>query len=232
MFPTSRNIYSPSGHLLEAFSLCNVGSCGFLPPYLVLVILAQREYSHWPWKFQEKEILNTGAIFSARRNVLYHRDFIIDGSLARNKSSSWRVLHPRVCLGNKSGFSHRAHLVPTYTFGETEVYDQVLFHKDSYMYKFQSYFRQMVGFYFCIFYGRGFRQGSIGLLPYPLPIVTVGESCSQPLGQLSFCSTSTSGLPNLHTPHHQRREQPRGRSWELTWDMKGLGPGKEKEFFL
>ena len=97
------------------------------------------------------------------------------------------------------------------------------------MYKFQSYFRQILGFYFCIFYGRGFRQGSTGLLPYPLPIVTVGESCSQPLGQLSFSSTSTSGLSNLRTPHQQRRGQPRGSSWELTWDVKGLGPGKEKE---
>ncbi|MXQ98204.1 hypothetical protein E5288_WYG008168 [Bos mutus] len=89
-------------------------------------------------------------------------------------------------LQKRKGFvrmalQHGAHLVPTYTFGETEVYDQVLFHKDSRMYKFQSYFRQILGFYFCIFYGRGFRQGSTGLLPYPLPIVTVvGEPLPLP----------------------------------------------------
>ncbi|KAI4545339.1 hypothetical protein MG293_005605 [Ovis ammon polii] len=92
----------------------------------------------------------------------------------------------RLILQKRKGFvrmalQHGAHLVPTYTFGETEVYDQVLFHKDSFMYKFQSYFRQILGFYFCIFYGRGFRQGSTGLLPYPLPIVTVvGEPLPLP----------------------------------------------------
>ncbi|XP_072812829.1 acyl-CoA wax alcohol acyltransferase 1 isoform X2 [Vicugna pacos] len=76
---------------------------------------------------------------------------------------------------------HRAHLVPTFTFGETEVYDQVLYHKDSCMYKFQRHFRQIFGFYFCVFYGRGFRQGSTGLLPYSLPIVTVvGEPLPLP----------------------------------------------------
>ncbi|CAO2623579.1 Diacylglycerol O-acyltransferase 2-like protein 6, partial [Lemmus lemmus] len=75
-----------------------------------------------------------------------------------------------------------AHLVPTFTFGETEVYDQVLFHEDSWMYKFQSFFRRIFGFYFCVFYGQGFNQGSLGLLPYHKPIVTVGECCSQPRG--------------------------------------------------
>ncbi|XP_006908582.1 acyl-CoA wax alcohol acyltransferase 1 [Pteropus alecto] len=74
-----------------------------------------------------------------------------------------------------------AHLVPTFTFGENEVYDQVLFHKDSRTYKFQSYFRRTFGFYFCIFYGRGFSRDSNGLLPYPLPIVTVvGEPLPLP----------------------------------------------------
>lgn len=103
--------------------------------------------------------------------------------------------HPSLCLRNKLRFSFRAHLVPTFTFGETEVYDQVLFHKDSWMHKFQSCFRSIFGFYFCVFYGRGFCQGSTGLLPYSLPIVTVGECCSQPQGHLSSFLTSASALP-------------------------------------
>ncbi|KAB1253547.1 Acyl-CoA wax alcohol acyltransferase 1 [Camelus dromedarius] len=81
----------------------------------------------------------------------------------------------------RTALQHGAHLVPTFTFGETEVYDQVLYHKDSCMYKFQRHFRQIFGFYFCVFYGRGFRQGSTGLLPYSLPIVTVvGEPLPLP----------------------------------------------------
>ncbi|XP_055986138.1 acyl-CoA wax alcohol acyltransferase 1 [Sorex fumeus] len=81
----------------------------------------------------------------------------------------------------RTALQHGAHLVPTFTFGETEVYDQVLFHKDSWMYKFQSYFRQFFGFYCCVFYGKGFRQNSFGILPYSLPIITVvGEPLPLP----------------------------------------------------
>lgn len=114
--------------------------------------------------------------------------------------------HPSRCLRNKSGFSFRAHLVPTFTFGETEVYDQVQFHEDSWMYKFQSCFRRIFGFYFCVFYGRGFYQGSSGLLPYSLPIVTVGECCFQPHGHLSSFWTSTSALPILLPPKKRATE--------------------------
>ncbi|MBZ3888140.1 Acyl-CoA wax alcohol acyltransferase 1, partial [Sciurus carolinensis] len=81
----------------------------------------------------------------------------------------------------RTALQHGAHLVPTFTFGETEVYDQVVFHQDSNMYKFQSFFRRIFGFYFCVFYGQGFRQGSLGLLPYSRPIVTVvGEPLPLP----------------------------------------------------
>ncbi|MEJ1281434.1 acyl-CoA wax alcohol acyltransferase 1 [Cricetulus griseus] len=81
----------------------------------------------------------------------------------------------------RTALQHGAHLVPTFTFGETEVYDQVLFHEDSWMYKFQSFFRWIFGFYFCVFYGQGFCQDSVGLLPYHKPIVTiVGEPLPLP----------------------------------------------------
>ncbi|PNJ42590.1 acyl-CoA wax alcohol acyltransferase 1 [Pongo pygmaeus] len=81
----------------------------------------------------------------------------------------------------RTALQHGAHLVPTFTFGETEVYDQVLFHKDSRMYKFQSCFRHIFGFYCCVFYGQSFCQGSTGLLPYSRPIVTVvGEPLPLP----------------------------------------------------
>lgn len=81
------------------------------------------------------------------------------------------------------------------------------------MYKFQSFFRRIFGFYFCVFYGQGFNQGSLGLLPYHKPIVTIGECCSQPQGHLSaFSHLRSCILPLLH----QIRGQLSGRSWELT----------------
>ncbi|XP_037368938.1 acyl-CoA wax alcohol acyltransferase 1 [Talpa occidentalis] len=81
----------------------------------------------------------------------------------------------------RTALQHGVHLVPTFIFGETEVYEQVQFHPDSWMYKVQSCFRCIFGFYWCIFYGQGFHQGSIGLLPYRLPIITVvGEPLPLP----------------------------------------------------
>ncbi|XP_004716746.1 acyl-CoA wax alcohol acyltransferase 1 [Echinops telfairi] len=81
----------------------------------------------------------------------------------------------------RTALQHGAHLVPTFTFGETEVYEQVIFPENSWMSKFQSYFRCCLGFYFCVFYGQGFSQGTIGLMPYRLPIVTVvGEPLPLP----------------------------------------------------
>ncbi|XP_050998091.1 acyl-CoA wax alcohol acyltransferase 1 [Acomys russatus] len=81
----------------------------------------------------------------------------------------------------RTALRHGAHLVPTFTFGETEVYDQVLFPEDSWMFKFQNRFRRFFGFYFCIFYGDGLSQGSKGVLPYKKPLVTiVGEPLPVP----------------------------------------------------
>lgn len=115
--------------------------------------------------------------------------------------SSFRETPTLVCgLENKLSFSFRAHLVPTFTFGETEVYDQVVFHQDSRMYKFQSFFRRIFGFYFCVFYGQGFRQGSLGLLPYSRPIVTVGEFCSQPQSHYTSFATSISAFSSQPPP--------------------------------
>ncbi|XP_032745426.1 acyl-CoA wax alcohol acyltransferase 1 [Rattus rattus] len=81
----------------------------------------------------------------------------------------------------RTALRHGAHLVPTFTFGETEVYDQVVFHEESRMFKFQSFFRRIFGFYFCVFYGQGFHRECKGLLPYHRPIVTVvGEPLPLP----------------------------------------------------
>ncbi|XP_036989023.1 acyl-CoA wax alcohol acyltransferase 1 [Artibeus jamaicensis] len=81
----------------------------------------------------------------------------------------------------RTALQHGTHLVPTFTFGETDVFNQVVFHQDSKMFKFQSWFRRIFGFYFCVFYGRGFPRGSTGLLPYPLPVTTVvGEPLPVP----------------------------------------------------
>ncbi|KAM8965952.1 acyl-CoA wax alcohol acyltransferase 1 [Sarcophilus harrisii] len=81
----------------------------------------------------------------------------------------------------RTALRHGAHLVPTFTFGETEVYHQVLFPEGSRMHRFQNWFHSFWGFYFCVFYGRGFFQDFWGILPLPKPIITiVGEPIMVP----------------------------------------------------
>lgn len=78
------------------------------------------------------------------------------------------------------GLPSRADLVPTYSFGENEVYKQVIFEEGSWGRWVQKKFQKYIGFAPCIFHGRGlFSSDTWGLVPYSKPITTVGEP---PLG--------------------------------------------------
>ncbi|KAI8454413.1 diacylglycerol acyltransferase, partial [Phakopsora pachyrhizi] len=67
-----------------------------------------------------------------------------------------------------------ADLVPVFSFGENEIYDQLVSQDGSVLSKLQKGFKRLFGFTFPIFYGRGlFGSGSIGLLPHRRPIVSV-----------------------------------------------------------
>uniref|UniRef100_A0A8C0FIG1 Acyltransferase n=1 Tax=Bubo bubo TaxID=30461 RepID=A0A8C0FIG1_BUBBB len=75
-----------------------------------------------------------------------------------------------------------ADLVPVYSFGENEVYEQVIFEEGSWGRWVQKKFQKHIGFAPCIFHGRGlFSSNSWGLLPYSKPITTVvGEPITIP----------------------------------------------------
>ncbi|KAK2083344.1 Acyl-CoA wax alcohol acyltransferase 2 [Saguinus oedipus] len=89
-------------------------------------------------------------------------------------------------LKKRSGFvrialRHGVALIPTYAFGETDLYDQHIFTSGGFVNRFQKWFRNMVHVYPCAFYGRGFTKNSWGLLPYALPVTTiVGEPLQMP----------------------------------------------------
>eukprot|EP00070_Physeter_catodon_P024450 XP_023987530.1 diacylglycerol O-acyltransferase 2 isoform X1 [Physeter catodon] len=86
-----------------------------------------------------------------------------------------------VTLRNRKGFvklalRHGADLVPTYSFGENEVYKQVIFEEGSWGRWVQKKFQKYIGFAPCIFHGRGlFSSDTWGLVPYSKPITTVGS---------------------------------------------------------
>lgn len=71
---------------------------------------------------------------------------------------------------------HRANLVPSFSFGENDLFRQVVFEEGGWMRSIQLHFQKMLGFAPCVFYGRGVTSvHSRGLLPYARPITTVGE---------------------------------------------------------
>ncbi|XP_063793170.1 diacylglycerol O-acyltransferase 2-like isoform X1 [Pseudophryne corroboree] len=76
----------------------------------------------------------------------------------------------------------RADLVPSYSFGETDLYQQVHFTEGSLLHAAQHRFQKLFGFAPCFFYGRGLTSPqSKGFIPYSRPITTViGEPVTVP----------------------------------------------------
>ncbi|XP_006170030.1 diacylglycerol O-acyltransferase 2-like protein 6 [Tupaia chinensis] len=78
-----------------------------------------------------------------------------------------------------------AYLVPSYSFGENEVHNQLTFPEGSWKRFLQNIFqytgKKILGLNFCIFHGRGLTRGSWGFLPFNRPITTVvGEPLPVP----------------------------------------------------
>ncbi|XP_071798920.1 2-acylglycerol O-acyltransferase 2-A-like [Asterias amurensis] len=83
-----------------------------------------------------------------------------------------------VYLSKRKGFvrkalQHGASLVPVYSFGETDVYEQVPNPDGSSLRRLQNWLTKMIGFAPPVFHGRGIFNYSVGLLPYRKPIYTV-----------------------------------------------------------
>jgi 2-acylglycerol O-acyltransferase 2 len=68
-------------------------------------------------------------------------------------------------------------LVPVFSFGENDIYSQLVNEEGTKIHKFQKWFQSIFGFTLPLFHGRGIWT-SIGLLPYRHPIVSVGECAS------------------------------------------------------
>ncbi|KAK2530285.1 diacylglycerol O-acyltransferase 2 [Columba guinea] len=90
-------------------------------------------------------------------------------------------------LKNRKGFvrmalQYGANLVPSFSFGENDLFRQVVFEEGGWMRSIQLHFQKMLGFAPCVFYGRGVTSvHSRGLLPYARPITTVvGEPVTVP----------------------------------------------------
>ncbi|ETN79958.1 diacylglycerol acyltransferase [Necator americanus] len=76
----------------------------------------------------------------------------------------------------KEAFHAGASLVPVYSFGENDIYEQastVENPKGSAVRRLQTWLKEMTGVSLPLFYGRGFFQLNFGFLPHSRPINTV-----------------------------------------------------------
>ncbi|XP_067889180.1 diacylglycerol O-acyltransferase 2 isoform X3 [Heterodontus francisci] len=141
-----------------------------------------------------REYLMSGGIFPVTREAI---DFLLSKSGTGNaviiviggsaESLNCSPGSNVVTLKNRKGFvkmalQNGADLVPVYTFGENDVYRQIVFKEGSLMRVIQRKFQKLIGFAPCVFQGRGFfSSNSWGLVPYAKPINTVvGEPITVP----------------------------------------------------
>jgi len=73
----------------------------------------------------------------------------------------------------KVAIQHGADLVPVFSFGENDIFDQMANDPGSLLWKLQKRFQKSFGFTLPLFYGRGLLNYNFGLIPYRRPIITV-----------------------------------------------------------
>jgi hypothetical protein len=86
----------------------------------------------------------------------------------------------------KVAIQHGADLVPVFSFGENDIYEQMPNQPGTTIYKLQKKFQSVFGFTLPLFHGRGLLNYNIGLMPYRRQIVAVignpihVEQCDKP----------------------------------------------------
>ncbi|KAF8548717.1 DAGAT-domain-containing protein [Imleria badia] len=86
----------------------------------------------------------------------------------------------------KIAIQHGADLVPVFSFGENDIYEQMPNEKGTTVYALQKRFQSMFGFTLPLFHGRGLLNYNLGLMPYRRRIVSVIgrpihiQQCAQP----------------------------------------------------
>ncbi|KAL6268532.1 hypothetical protein P5V15_001665 [Pogonomyrmex californicus] len=86
----------------------------------------------------------------------------------------------RIVVKRRKGFvklalKHGAPLVPVFSFGETDLFNQIYRPEGSTFRRIQNYIRNLIGLAPIVFSGRGFFQYSFGLIPKRLPVTVVGN---------------------------------------------------------
>lgn len=84
----------------------------------------------------------------------------------------------RIVLNKRKGFvkiaiQTGASLVPVFSFGEVDIFDQPPNEPGTKIRAYQDFVKRWTGIAPALFYGRGLSEKSFGLIPYRRPITTV-----------------------------------------------------------
>ncbi|XP_038675062.1 2-acylglycerol O-acyltransferase 2 [Scyliorhinus canicula] len=129
-------------------------------------------------------IMSAGLVPSARESAKYLLSRAEGGNVAviaiggAPEALDARPGALTLLLKNRKGFVKLAlqfgtSLVPVFSFGENEVFDQVKNPKGSFLRKVQERLQKVMGISLPLFHARGIFQYSFGLIPYRKPIHTV-----------------------------------------------------------
>jgi len=130
-------------------------------------------------------VLSYGGCSASRESMNYllsrpergHLSVLVPGGAPESLES-----HPgpdtRVHLKNKKGFvkvaiQNGVPIVPSFSFQENEIYDQMANPPGSKFRKFQDFFQKTIGFAPVVVFGRGILQYTFGMLPHRKPITVV-----------------------------------------------------------
>ncbi|XP_078138395.1 2-acylglycerol O-acyltransferase 2-A [Centroberyx gerrardi] len=106
---------------------------------------------------------------------------------------------------NRKGFiklalKHGAHLVPVFSFGENELFDQMENPTGSSLRTLQDRLQSIMGVAMPLFHARGVFQYNFGLMPYRKPIHTV---VGKPISVVQTASPSSEDIESLHSVYLQ-----------------------------
>ncbi|XP_042206558.1 2-acylglycerol O-acyltransferase 1-like isoform X2 [Homarus americanus] len=177
--------YHPHG-VLSAGAFCHFATEGTdfskrFPGFTPYLLTLEAQYI---LPFYREYFMSTGAVSATRESM----DYLLgrEGSgralcLVVGGAKESLDCHPGsvvLHLNKRKGFCkmalrHGASLVPMFSFGENEIYDQIANPEGSFVRRFQNALQKLIGLAPCMFIGRGVFQYSLGIVPFRKPIYTV-----------------------------------------------------------
>lgn len=124
-----------------------------------------------------------------QRDAVWTKKKLMTSSMVRNRKGFIKL-----------ALKHGAQLVPVFSFGENELFDQMENPTGSPLRRLQNRLQSIMGVAIPLFHARGVFQYSFGLLPYRKPINTI---VGKPIPVVQTPSPSNEDIESLHQVYLQ-----------------------------